>query len=129
MPRDRSEEAERLSQRVIGSAIEVHRHVGPGQLEAAYHRAMEIELGIQSIAFQSEYPVDLIYKGHTVGIGQIDLRLGEGELIVELKSVERLAPIHDAQVLAYMRLTKCRLGLLLNFNVPLLKDGMKRFAL
>lgn len=117
-----------LARAVIGAAIEVHRCLGPGLQEPLYAPALEIELAIRSIPFQSQLIVPVSYKGHPLGHRRIDLLIG-GLLIVELKSVEALAPIHTAQLISYLRLTGRHLGLLINFNVPLLRDGVKRVVL
>jgi GxxExxY protein len=119
---------EETASTVIGAAIEVHRHLGPGFLESVYEEAVSVELGLRSIPFvrQSVFGVD--YKGHTVGMGRLDLLVAEC-LPVELKAVDGLAPIHTAQALSYLKSTKHRLALLINFNVSVLKDGIKRVAL
>ena len=114
-----------LARLVIGAAIEVHRELGPGFLESTYEEALAIELTLQGIAFTRQHPIALKYKGHTVGEGRLDI-LVENCLIVELKSVERLHPIHDAQVISYLKATGLTLGLLINFNVTILKQGVKR---
>jgi GxxExxY protein len=123
------EEQDPLTSGVIGAAIEVHRQLGPGLLEVLYHRALRCELALRSIPFRSEQPVSVIYKGNNIGD---DLRLDlvvENQLIVELKSVDKVIPVHEAQLLTYLKLTNLRKGLLINFNVRLLKDGIKRFVL
>jgi GxxExxY protein len=118
-----------LSNRVIGCAIEVHRALGPGLLESAYQRCLAHELTIQKIAYVPEYPLSLEYKGRYIECGyRIDLLI-EDLLIVELKSVERVQPIHEAQLLTYMKLAGIGTGLLINFNTVLLKDGLKRYVL
>jgi GxxExxY protein len=128
MALDRGHATERLAHEVIGAAIEVHRHIGPGQLEAVYHRAMEIELSLRNISYQSEFAAPIMFKGHDVGLGRIDLLIGHNQIVVELKAVEQLAPIHEAQLLAYLKNLNCPLGLLINFNVQLLKQGIVRRA-
>jgi len=119
---------EDAANKVIGAAIEVHRHLGPGYLESVYEEAMAVELTLRGIPFtrQSVFGVD--YKGHAVGMGRLDL-LVDGCLPVELKAAEALVPIHTAQALSYLKATKHRLVLLINFNVPVLKDGIKRVIL
>jgi len=115
-----------LSQAVIGAAMEVHRALGPGLLEAAYHDCLMHELELRSIEFQSEVILPVRYKGREVSQAyRADLIVG-GQLLVELKSVEKLSPLHKAQLLTYLRLTDCRLGLLINFNVTVLKSGIAR---
>jgi len=120
-----SEELDRLSYEVIGAAIEVHRHLGPGFLESTYQKALQIELRLRGIPAEPQHPVALQYKGEAVGEGFLDPLVG-GCLVVELKAVEALAPIHKAQVISYLKATGLRLALLINFNVSVLKDGIKR---
>jgi len=117
-----------LSNKVIGAAIEVHKQLGPGLLESTYHQCLCHELKINHIEFKSELPMPVTYKGIKLDCGyRIDLLI-EDEIIVELKSVERLMPIHDAQILSYMKIAKIKQGFLINFNVKLLKDGLKSFV-
>jgi GxxExxY protein len=120
-----SEEVDLLARRVIGAAIEVHRHLGPGFLESAYQRAMAVELTLQQIPFEIEYPVLTQYKDQVVVEQRLDLLVG-GDLVVEIKAVETLTPIHTAQVLSYLKAGDFQLGLLINFNVSLLKEGVRR---
>jgi GxxExxY protein len=117
-----------LSGLVIGAALEVHRSLGPGFLESVYEEALCIELGLREIAFQRQVPVAVEYKGHAVGEGRLDL-LVAGRLVVELKAVESILPVHQAQVISYLKATGHQLGLLINFNVPVLKSGIKRIIL
>jgi len=118
-----------LSNTIIGAAIEVHRHLGPGLLETAYHQCLTCELSLRKIAFETEKSVPVEYKGVRLDCGyRLDF-LVENKVVLELKAVDRLLPIHDAQMLTYLKLTGCKLGLILNFNVPVLKDGIKRVAL
>jgi GxxExxY protein len=122
-------EFDKLSSRVIACAIEVHRHLGPGLLESAYEQCLAHELGLANIPFSVQHPVPVAYKGTHLDCGyRIDL-LVDKKLIVELKSVHALAPIHEAQLLTYMKLSQASIGLLMNFNVQLLKDGIKRMVL
>jgi GxxExxY protein len=114
--------------RVIGAAIEVHRHLGPGFLEEVYEQALCHELALRGIAYERQAPCVVVYKGVAVGEGRLDL-LVEDAVVVELKAVDRLAPIHEAQLLSYLKATGKRLGLLLNFNTPAMRDGIKRIAL
>jgi len=117
-----------ISHSVIGAAIEVHRTLGPGLLESVYHQCLLKELDIQGFGYVSEAPVKAHYKGLDIETAyRIDVLI-EGSVIVELKVVDRLLPVHEAQLLSYLRLTGKRLGLLLNFNVPVLKDGVKRIV-
>jgi len=118
-----------LSNRVIGCAIEVHRVLGPGLLESTYRRCLAHELQCNNIVFASEHPVPVEYKGVVLDCGyRVDL-LVEDKLIVELKSVEHIQPVHEAQLLTYMKLAGIRTGLLINFNVMQLKNGIKRYVL
>ena len=118
-----------LSKRVIGCAIEVHRELGPGLLESTYEQCLARELKLNGIAFQLQHPQPVQYKGIRLDCGyRIDL-LVEGELIIELKSVDQIKGIHEAQLLTYMKLAGVKIGLLINFNVTKLKDGIKRFVL
>ncbi len=118
-----------ISDQIIGAAIEVHRELGPGLLESAYEAAVAFELSQRGLKLERQKEQPIRYKGLPIDLGfRIDL-LVEGQVIVELKAVETLLPIHEAQVLTYMKLAGCHLGLLINFNVPLLKHGLKRLAL
>jgi GxxExxY protein len=116
---------EALAYRVIGAAIEVHSYLGPGLSERVYCEALSHELTLRGIAHQREVPVPIFYKGKQVGEGVLDF-LVEGRLIIECKSVESLTPIHRAQTIGYLKATKLQLALLVNFNVAILKDGIKR---
>ncbi len=123
--REPSEELDWFAHAVIGAAIQVHRELGPGFVESVYQKSLEIELRERGISFAPQQPVEVRYKGHVVGEGRLDFLVGSG-LIVELKAVERLAPIHEAQVISYLKMTALALALLINFNVPILKDGIRR---
>lgn len=115
-----------LSYKVIGCALEVYKTLGPGLLESAYEKALVYELNENGIPVESQVEVNLNYKGMNIGEGlRLDL-LVDGKLIVELKSVEELKPIHYKQLQTYLRLTDCHLGLLINFNVNDLMAGVKR---
>jgi GxxExxY protein len=115
-----------LSGEVIGAAIEVHRLFGPGLLESAYELALERELVLRGFSVERQKAVLLEYKGLALGDGfRIDL-LVEAQIVVEVKAVENIQPIHEAQLLTYLRLTDTRLGLLINFNEKAIKDGVKR---
>ncbi|MFT5324876.1 MAG: GxxExxY protein [Planctomycetaceae bacterium] len=117
-----------LSSVVIGAAIEVHKHLGPGLLENAYQKCLERELALREIPFVAEHPLPVVYKETHVDCGyRLDLWV-DHRLVVELKAVESLVPIHQAQLLTYLRLTRCEVGLLINFNVPRLTDGVKRMV-
>jgi GxxExxY protein len=120
---------ETLTQQIIGAAIEVHRHLGPGLLESAYQTCLAHELTLRGIPFESEVPLPLSYKGSQVECGyRLDL-LVDGKVVVELKAVDALLPVHEAQLMTYLRLSGCRVGLLINWHVPVLKDGVKRRVL
>ena len=118
-----------LSNVIIGAAIEVHRELGPGLLESAYRKCLARELALRDVPFEQEEDVPIEYKGVKLESGSRADLIVDGIVVVELKAVSELAPIHDAQMLTYLKLTGCKLGLLLNFNVPLMKDGIKRLVL
>lgn len=126
--RELKEEMRQLTGAVIGAAIEVHRLLGPGFLESVYHKALEVEFQMRGIPYKSKPPVAVNYKGYQVGEGELDFLISD-VLIVELKAVEKLAPIHEAQVISYLKMTNQYLALLINFNVPVLKEGIKRIIL
>lgn len=117
-----------LTRRIIACAIEVHKQLGPGLLEKLYQEAMVIELKIQNLHVEKNLKVSVEYKGKPIGDYFIDL-LVEDTVILELKSVERHDPVFDAQILSYMKLTGKKVGLLINFNSKMVKDGIKRFVL
>ena len=115
-----------LTENVIGAAIDVHRALGPGLLESVYEECLCYELSCRGLNFQRQLELPVVYKNVRLDCGlRIDV-LVEDCLVVELKCVERLHPIHESQLLIYIRLAKVRLGLLINFNVPVLKDGIVR---
>ncbi|MEH2056956.1 MAG: GxxExxY protein [Nostoc sp.] len=126
--REVGEEMNQLTGEVIGAAIEVHRVLDPGFLEEVYKEALIIEFFRCGIPHVVEKGVTVNYKGHEVGKGRLDFLVANC-LIVELKAVQNLAPIHEAQVLSYLKMTNYPLALLINFNVSLLKDGIKRIIL
>ena len=118
-----------LSNRVIGCAIEVHRALGPGLLESTYEQCLARELKLNEIQFLLQHPLPVDYKGIRLDCGyRVDV-LVQNEIILELKSVEQLLGIHEAQLLTYMKLAGIRQGFLINFNVKRLKDGLKSFVL
>lgn len=123
-----SSELDWLAHQVIGAAIEVHRLLGPGYLESVYEEALAVELSLRKIPFARQVPVAVDYKGHAVGEGRLDFLVGDA-LVLELKALEAFAPIHSAQVISYLKTTGHHLGLLINFNVPLMKEGIKRLVL
>lgn len=117
-----------LTHEIIGAAIEVHRHLGPGLLESAYEECLCHELSLRGLPFERQKPISVVYKETKLDCGyRIDLLVAD-RVVVELKSIESLAPIHDAILLTYLRLSSCRLGLLINFNVITLKDGVSRLV-
>lgn len=117
-----------LTYAIIGAAIDVHRILGPGLLESVYEEALCIELNELGLPFERQKQVNIEYKNHDIGIARLDLLVDE-TVIVELKAVERLMPIHQAQAMTYLKITGKRLALLINFNVTVLKKGIKRIAL
>jgi GxxExxY protein len=122
-------ETNKLTEAVIGAAIDVHRELGPGLLESAYQRALEHELGLRSIRFETQKTCPVSYKGILLEDAyRLDLLI-EGKVVVELKAIDALGDVHEAQVLTYLKFTGCRVGLLINFRARLLKDGLRRLAL
>jgi GxxExxY protein len=120
-----SKEVDDLARLVIGAAIEVHRTLGPGYIENVYERALKIELEMQKTLYENQLSINVAYKGHPVGKGRLDFLVAK-LLPVEIKAVSALLPIHQAQLISYLKMTGLQLGLLINFNVPLLKNGIKR---
>jgi GxxExxY protein len=118
-------ECDWLAKAVIGAAIEVHRELGAGLPEEAYENALCLELTARRITFERQKRIQIMYKGTCVGIGKVDL-LVEGKLVLENKSIEKLALVHKFQVLTYLKILKLPLGLLINYNVPVLKEGIQR---
>jgi len=115
-----------VTRKIIGAAIEVHRTLGPGLLESIYQPCLQLELASRKIRFVAQRPIPIVYKGMPLDASyRVDL-IVEDLVVVEVKAVAALAPIHEAQGLTYMRLTGCPAGLLINFNVPLLVDGVQR---
>jgi GxxExxY protein len=123
------EEKDPLTGVVIGAAIEVHRVMGPGLLESVYQTCMEYEMKARGMEFIPQDRLPLMYKGHPLGDAFILDFHFPGRLVVELKAVDRLIPIHEAQLLTYLRLSKPHVGLLINFNVRVLTEGLKRMVL
>ncbi|KKL09505.1 hypothetical protein LCGC14_2565170, partial [marine sediment metagenome] len=116
----------KLSSKIIGAAIEVHKALGPGLLESAYEECICHELSFQGVLFERQKPLPLRYKGKTLDCGyRLDLVV-ENAIILELKSCERIEPIHKAQLLTYLKLSGLNLGLILNFNVSIMRDGIVR---
>ena len=123
-----SDELEDLIHRVIGCCIDVHRALGPGLLESIYSRAVCIELGAQRIDFEREKLIPVSYRDQLLCSQRVDIVV-EKQLVLEIKSVERLHPVHHAQVLTYLRVSKLPVGLLMNFNVAVLREGLDRIVL
>jgi GxxExxY protein len=122
-------EFDKLSQKVIGCAIEVHRHLGPGLLESTYEQCLARELKLEEVPFKMQHALPVEYKGIKLDCGyRIDLLVNDA-IIIELKSVEKLLPIHEAQLLTYMKLADIPIGFLMNFNVKFMKQGIKRMVL
>lgn len=120
--------ADQFSHQVVGAAIEVHRHLGPGLLESAYEECLCLELKMREVPFERQVPQPVSYKGAVLDCSyRLDLLVG-GLMIVELKAVDKMESIYDAQLLTYLRLQGLWLGLLINFNVPVLKSGIKRLV-
>ena len=118
--------ADYLSNKVVGAAIEVHRHLGPGLLESAYEECLCRELTLQDLPFERQVPLPLEYKGAKLDCGyRLDIVVND-MVIIELKTIDTIGPIHVAQLLTYLKLTRRWLGLIINFNVPVLKNGIKR---
>jgi GxxExxY protein len=116
-----------LSHAIIGAAIEIHRTLGPGLLEAVYEECLAREFTLRLIPFERQKPIPLVYKDLKLECGyRLDF-LVSGRIVVEIKSIEAIAPIHESVMLTYLRLSQSPLGLLMNFNVPILKDGIRRF--
>lgn len=122
------EDQDPLTRRIIGAAIEVHRTLGPGLLESVYERALCIELDLRALKYQHQVRIPALYKGRSVGDYCVDL-IVEDAVVVEVKSVVVVAPVFEAQLITYMKLTKRRRGLILNFHSAVLKDGITRRAL
>lgn len=126
---DEPAEINRITEMVIGAAIEVHRTLGPGLLESAYEECLSRELSLRQMSFDRQVPLPVEYKGLRLDCGyRVDLVVAKA-VVVELKAVEGLLPIHEAQILTYMRLGGWKIGLLTNFNVPVLIKGVRRLAL
>ena len=123
-----SDDEELVGHEVITAALAVHRELGPGYLESFYRKAMCLELRARGIAFETEVGIDVRYRGTSIGSHRVDV-IVQGLVVVELKSVEAIDPVHRKQVVSYLKATKLRLGLLINFDVELLKHGLKRVVL
>jgi len=117
-----------LTHEIIGAAISVHRELGPGLLEAVYEECLCHELTARSIAFKRQQPIPVVYKGTKLDCGYRADIVVLGRVIVEIKAIASVAPVHDAVMLTYLRLSGCKIGLPINFYSPVLKDGMKRYV-
>ena len=126
IPSDMPENA--ITERIIKCAIAVHRELGPGLLEAVYEEALDIECKYDGLDIQRQFMVPVLYRGQTIGEYKPDMLIND-LIIVEIKSVERFDPVFEAQILTYLKITHKRVGLLINFNSRLVKDGIKRFIL
>jgi GxxExxY protein len=123
------DETDKLTSDIIGAAIEVHRFLGPGLLESTYEACLSYELRLRNLKVEQQKPLPIVYKNVMLECGyRLDL-LVEDQVVVELKSVHELAPVHEAQLLSYLRLRGGGRGLLINFNVKLLKDGVRRLRI
>jgi GxxExxY protein len=121
-------EINQLTSTIIGAAVEVHKALGPGLLESVYEECLCHELGLRQMSFERQKPLPIIYKGKTLDCGyRLDVVV-EDTVILELKSCERIEPIHKAQLLTYLKISGLDIGLLMNFNVPLMKDGIIRMV-
>ena len=121
-------ETEEIMYRVIGCGLTLHSALGPGYVEPVYHRGLKLELRAQGLQFETEYPVNISYRGEVLYRHRVDL-LVERQLVVEVKAVARLEPIHQSQVVSYLRATGLRAGLLINFNTVALRAGIRRVVL
>lgn len=121
-----AETLDQITQQIIGAALEVHRTLGPGLLESAYQACLAFGLAERGLKVEGQKPLPVVYRGVELECGyRLDL-LVEGSVIVEVKAIDQLAPIHQAQMLSYLKLSGCQVGLLINFNVKVLKDGIRR---
>jgi GxxExxY protein len=118
-----------ITERIIGAAIEVHRALGPGLLESAYETCLSHELSGRAVSFRRQVPIPVRYKGIDLDCGYRADLVVEDEVVVEIKTVERLTALHEAQLLTYLKLAGLRTGLLINFNTAVLKDGVKRLVI
>jgi GxxExxY protein len=122
-------EVDRITEIIIGAAIDVHKALGPGLLESAYEECLFYELNLRNLTVKRQLDLPVIYKEVQLNIGyRLDL-LVEDKVVIELKTVDKFMPIHDAQLLTYMKLVDCTVGLLINFNVSILKQGLRRKVL
>ena len=122
------EDLNKLTEKIIGCAIEVHKNLGPGLLESIYEKALCVEFDLNDISYKNQVLIPINYKEHLLGEFRLDL-LVEDLIILEIKAVEKMTPLYEAQLLSYLKLFEKKLGLLMNFNSPVLKDGIKRLIL
>ncbi|MEW6194349.1 MAG: GxxExxY protein [Bacteroidota bacterium] len=122
-------EINEITQEIIGAAIEVHKQLGPGMLESAYEECLCYELSLKGLKFERQKPVPVIYKEIKLDCGYRADMIVENEIIVELKAQDVILPVHEAQILTYLRFANRKVGLLINFNVTVLKNGIRRFIL
>ena len=122
------EELDELSRIILGAAVRVHKEMGPGLLESVYQVCLVEEFGMREIPLQTLLPIPLIYRGRVLKKDYVIDILVEDEIILELKAIESILPVHEAQLISYLKLADKRLGFLINFNVPLLKSGFRRFV-
>jgi GxxExxY protein len=118
----------KLTHEIIGAAIAVHRELGPGLLEAVYEECLSHELTSRNVVFERQKPIPVVYKGAKLDCGYRADIVVLGRIIVEIKAIASIAPVHDAVMLTYLRLSGCKIGLLINFYSPVLKDGIKRYV-
>jgi len=128
MPMNLNDDTERLGNELIGAAIEVHKTLGPGLLEALYEHALAEELRLRNIVCQTQAPLPVYYKDKHIGDLRVDSMIGNRQIVVEHKSVDAIHPIHEAQLITYLKVAHIRLGYLIHWNTPLLKHGIKRFV-
>ena len=125
---DMSTDTDKLSKEVVDCIFQVHREIGPGYLEKIYEDCLVLELQNRNLQFQRQYPVKMEYKGAEISSQFILDLVVEEQIIIELKSVEKMHPVYDAQIYSYLKSTGLPLGFLVNFNVPLIKNGIRRFV-
>jgi GxxExxY protein len=112
---------------IIGACIAVHRELGPAYSEEIYEEALSMEFDARGIQYSRQHPIEVVYRDKVIGTGRVDFVV-EGQVVVEIKAIEQLAPVHTAQVISYLRTTRCKLGMLINFRTKMLKDGIRRVA-
>jgi GxxExxY protein len=120
-------ELNRLTNAIIGAAIEVHKQLGAGLAESLYENALAIEFRRRNVPFVRQLIVPVTYKGEPIGETRLDFLVAD-RVVLELKAIDSIAPVHRSQMLCYLKITKHKLGILINFNVPVLKDGIRRYA-